>query len=218
MRVIVVSDSHGATGRLSTILTVAEQAGPIDAIIHLGDGYYDLRDLEVALPPVYQVAGNCDLFRSDTLDFVTLSNAKLLLTHGHYQHVREGTDDLLSLALEEKCAAALSDRRKDRFSMVESLAGTGRWFVSSQSFDAEINGEAFPKRLTEVLYSYLATAPCRLLLVQLEDLLGQKEQMNMPGTSDEYPNWRHKLPMTVTEMRDSEEMKHLCSIIRENRR
>ena len=107
MRVIVVSDSHGATGRLSTILTVAEQAGPIDAIIHLGDGYYDLRDLEVDLPPVYQVAGNCDLFRSDTLDFVTLSNARILLTHGHYQHVREGTDDLLSLALEEKCAAAL---------------------------------------------------------------------------------------------------------------
>lgn len=107
MRVIVVSDSHGATGRLSTILTVAEQAGPIDAIIHLGDGYYDLRDLEVDLPPVYQVAGNCDLFRSDTLDFVTLSNARILLTHGHYQHVREGTDDLLSLALEEKCNAAL---------------------------------------------------------------------------------------------------------------
>lgn len=107
MRVIVVSDSHGATGRLSTILTVAEQAGPIDAIIHLGDGYYDLRDLEVDLPPVYQVAGNCDLFRSDTLDFVTLSNARILLTHGHYQHVREGADDLLSLAMEEKCAAAL---------------------------------------------------------------------------------------------------------------
>lgn len=107
MRVIVVSDSHGATGRLSTILTVAEQAGPIDAIIHLGDGYYDLRDLEVALPPMYQVAGNCDLFRSDTLDFVTLSNARILLTHGHYQHVREGTDDLLEMAIEEKCNAAL---------------------------------------------------------------------------------------------------------------
>ena len=56
---------------------------------------------------MYQVAGNCDSFRSDTLDFVTLSGAKILLTHGHYQHVREGTDDLLSLALEEKCHAAL---------------------------------------------------------------------------------------------------------------
>ena len=107
MRVIVLSDSHGFTGRLSTILTVAEQGGPIDAILHLGDGYWDLRDLEVDLPPVYQVAGNCDHFRSDTLNFVTLSNAKILLTHGHYQHIKEGTDDLLQLAMEEKCHAAL---------------------------------------------------------------------------------------------------------------
>ena len=107
MRVIVLSDSHGALGRLNTILTVAEQGGPLDAIIHLGDGYWDLRELNYDLPPVYQVAGNCDHFRSDTLDFVTLSNAKILLTHGHYQHVREGTDDLLQLARQEKCHAAL---------------------------------------------------------------------------------------------------------------
>ena len=107
MRIVVVSDSHGATGRLSTILMVAEQAGPIGAILHLGDGYWDLKDLEVDLPPVYQVAGNCDHFRSDTLNFVTLSNAKILLTHGHYQHIKEGTDDLLRLAIEEKCHAAL---------------------------------------------------------------------------------------------------------------
>ncbi|MBR5111629.1 MAG: YfcE family phosphodiesterase [Clostridia bacterium] len=107
MRVIILSDSHGFTGRLSTVLTVAEQGGPIDAIIHLGDGYYDLRDLDVNLPPVYQVAGNCDHFHSDTLDFVTLSNAKLLLTHGHYQHVRDGVDDLFDLARQEKCHAAL---------------------------------------------------------------------------------------------------------------
>ena len=107
MRVIVLSDSHGSVGRLSTILTVAEQGGPIDAIIHLGDGYWDLRELNYDLPPVYQVAGNCDHFCSDTLDFVTLSGAKLLITHGHCQHVREGTDDLLALALEEGCRAAL---------------------------------------------------------------------------------------------------------------
>lgn len=107
MRVIVLGDSHGFTGRLSTILTVAEQGGPMDAIIHLGDGYYDLRDLDVKLPPVYQVAGNCDHFVSGTLDYVTLSNAKILLTHGHYQHVKDGTDDLFELAREEKCHAAL---------------------------------------------------------------------------------------------------------------
>ncbi|MBQ6257699.1 MAG: metallophosphoesterase family protein, partial [Clostridia bacterium] len=73
MRVIVLSDSHGALGRMNTILTVAEQDGPTDAIIHLGDGYWDLQDLGVELPPVYQVAGNCDHFRNDTLGFATLS-------------------------------------------------------------------------------------------------------------------------------------------------
>ena len=107
MRIVVLSDSHGFTGRLSTVLTVAEQSGPIDAILHLGDGYYDLKDLGADVPPVYQVAGNCDHFVSGTLDYVTLSNAKILLTHGHYQHVKEGTDDLLRLAMEEKCHAAL---------------------------------------------------------------------------------------------------------------
>ena len=128
------------------------------------------------------------------------------------------TAHTIGLIDEEKYADALSERRKDRLSMVESLARTGRWFIAPQSFDSEINGEAFPERLTEVLYSYLATAPCCLLLVQLEDLLGQKEQMNMPGTSDEYPNWRYKLPKTVSEMKECEEMKRLCAVIGENRR
>lgn len=106
MRVGVLSDSHGFTGRVNTILMKMESGGPIDALLHLGDGYDDLRALQVPLPPVHQAAGNCDHFRSDTLNIVTLSGARLLLTHGHYQHVKEGTDDLLSLALEENCRAA----------------------------------------------------------------------------------------------------------------
>ncbi len=107
MRILVVSDSHGMQGRLGTILMAAEADGGLDAVIHLGDGYDDLRDYQAHLPPVYQVAGNCDLFRNDTLEVVSLSNARILLTHGHFQHVREGEDDLLSLAITERAQAAL---------------------------------------------------------------------------------------------------------------
>lgn len=106
MRVGVVSDSHGFTGRLQSILMAMEQSKKIDALIHLGDGYYDLRDLGVDLP-VYQVAGNCDLFCSDTLNVVDLSGARLVLTHGHYQHVKDGLYDLLSLAVDQRAQAAL---------------------------------------------------------------------------------------------------------------
>lgn len=106
MRIGVVSDSHGATGRLQTILMAMEAEKKVDALFHLGDGYYDLRDLGVDVP-VYQVAGNCDLFCSDTLNVVDLSNARFVLTHGHYQHVKDGLDDLMDLAIEQRAGAAL---------------------------------------------------------------------------------------------------------------
>ena len=107
MRIGVISDSHGYTGRLSTLLMMMEAEGPMDALIHLGDGYHDLADLGVPLPPVYQVAGNCDFFRSDTRMTVTLAGARLLLTHGHYQNVKQGREQLLSAAREAQVHAAL---------------------------------------------------------------------------------------------------------------
>lgn len=105
-------------------------------------------------------------------------------------------------------------RMRDRYSMVESLSRTGRWFVTPESFEEEISGKKIPPHLTEVLYAYLAGAPCRLLLAQLEDILGQVEQMNMPGTNSEYPNWRYKLPKTVEQLYDDENMKRICGTLK----
>lgn len=108
-------------------------------------------------------------------------------------------------------------RMKDRYAMVETLASRGLWFVSPEAFDEEISGQKVPSRLTEVLYSYLASAPCCLLLVQLEDILGQKEQMNVPGTNQEYPNWRCKLPKMIENLYNDENMKRICGAIRQIR-
>ena len=138
MRVIVLSDSPGSTGRLSTILMAAEQGSPIDAIFHLGDGYWDLRDLGVDLPPVYQVAGNCDHFCSDTLNIVSLGGAKFLLTHGHYQHVKDGTDDLLQMAMDEHCAAAEISRWSSSVSMETDIhrRAVADMIISAVQFEA----------------------------------------------------------------------------------
>ncbi len=51
---------------------------------------------------------------------------------------------------------------------------------------------------------YLADAPSRLLIVSIEDLLGLKEQVNLPGTIDEHPNWRYRLPITLEDLRTQE--------------
>lgn len=108
MRVLVVSDSHGMIGRLGNILMAAEAEGPLDAVIHLGDGYCDLDEFaQNGLPPRYQVAGNCDLGRDGQQEIITLCGARLLLTHGHRYQVRQGVESLLGEARQEKVQAAL---------------------------------------------------------------------------------------------------------------
>ena len=42
------------------------------------------------------------------------------------------------------------------------------------------------------LLEHLAASPARLMLVNLEDLWGETEPQNVPGTTDERPNWRRK--------------------------
>src|ERR1700761_2594663 len=43
---------------------------------------------------------------------------------------------------------------------------------------------------TVALYGYLAKTPARLIGVNLAEAAGETRSQNMPGTCDEYPNWR----------------------------
>jgi 4-alpha-glucanotransferase len=45
--------------------------------------------------------------------------------------------------------------------------------------------------------SFLSRTKSRLMAVALEDLLGVIDQPNIPGTVDEHPNWRQRLPVTL---------------------
>ena len=47
---------------------------------------------------------------------------------------------------------------------------------------------------------FLADTPSRLLMVSLEDALGVVEQVNLPGTIDEHPNWRRRLAVPLEEL------------------
>ncbi len=51
--------------------------------------------------------------------------------------------------------------------------------------------------IVEGVYRDLATAPCMILTATLDDVLGVQERPNMPGTIDEWPNWRIALPVSL---------------------
>ena len=48
--------------------------------------------------------------------------------------------------------------------------------------------------------SFLARTRSRLLAISLEDLLGVVDQPNIPGTVNEHPNWRQRVPITVDQI------------------
>jgi 4-alpha-glucanotransferase len=47
-----------------------------------------------------------------------------------------------------------------------------------------------PEEFTVALYAYLTRTPAILIGVSLADATGERRPQNMPGTVDEYPNWR----------------------------
>jgi len=47
---------------------------------------------------------------------------------------------------------------------------------------------------------FLARTKSRLLAISLEDLLGVIDQPNIPGTVDEHPNWRRRLPLAIDQI------------------
>ncbi len=49
-------------------------------------------------------------------------------------------------------------------------------------------------------HRFLAGAPSALMMLQIEDALGEVEQANLPGTVDQHPNWRRKLPLGLDEL------------------
>jgi 4-alpha-glucanotransferase len=65
---------------------------------------------------------------------------------------------------------------------------------------------------------YLAATPTRLLVVSIEDALGLKDQPNIPGTVDEYPNWRRRLPLLIEELSSSEPLNALKRVLAQSGR
>ena len=46
-------------------------------------------------------------------------------------------------------------------------------------------------------HAFIARTPAKLAMLQPEDVLEMLEQANLPGTVDEHPNWRRKLPLAL---------------------
>ena len=47
---------------------------------------------------------------------------------------------------------------------------------------------------------FLLSTPCLLAVINQEDLSGETEQQNLPGSTWQYPNWRRRMKVTVEDI------------------
>jgi (1->4)-alpha-D-glucan 1-alpha-D-glucosylmutase len=92
----------------------------------------------------------------------------------------------------------LVERTQDRERLI--LAAQREGLLSAEDATAIIGENPLSARAVEAIHAFLAKAPSAVMIVQLEDPLGVVDQINMPGTTEEQPNWRRKMPKDLNEL------------------
>ena len=71
--------------------------------------------------------------------------------------------------------------------------------------------------LNVAVQKFLGMSNSAIQLIPMEDVLELIEQVNIPGTIDEHPNWKRKLPVTLKEFWQNPKVKELAEAMREVR-
>jgi 4-alpha-glucanotransferase len=79
------------------------------------------------------------------------------------------------------------------------------------------SGEPDIPTLARAAHLFLARTPSVLAMVQIDDLTDEADPVNVPATSDEHPNWRRRLSMTLEELATRPRFVDIAEIFRAER-
>ncbi|HXC29634.1 MAG TPA: 4-alpha-glucanotransferase [Stellaceae bacterium] len=115
-------------------------------------------------------------------------------------------------------AADISDRHTARWQLLEALARDG--LIAWERFGEFLpHGDepVFTAELGGAILAFLARSRARLMLVQIEDVAGEVEQANLPGTSDAHPNWRRRLSAPLAAILNGPDIRRIAALMSEER-
>ncbi len=98
----------------------------------------------------------------------------------------------------------LAGRVRQRARLLLALHQAG--WLSKRELAQETRTPTLSGRCRRAIHAFLAATPSALMVVPLEDVLDIAEQVNVPGTVDEHPNWRRKLPWELEALAVNAEM------------
>jgi 4-alpha-glucanotransferase len=117
---------------------------------------------------------------------------------GHDLTVRAGIGMIRAEALPAERAARAHERRR----LLGLLEAHG---LLPPELAPVMRGEAeppidLPASLTVAVHRFIARTPSRLVAASADDLAGALDQVNIPGTVNEHPNWRRKLGVAIDDI------------------
>ena len=74
-----------------------------------------------------------------------------------------------------------------------------------------------PEEFVVLVHAYLARSNSFAALVQLDDITGEIDPVNLPGSTVEYPNWRRKLSVTVEELFEEPRVRAIVKLFTKER-
>jgi 4-alpha-glucanotransferase len=66
-------------------------------------------------------------------------------------------------------------------------------------------------------HRFLGRSPARIVMIQVDDTIGETLPVNVPGTAEEYPNWRRKLSLDISAIASDARFTALCGVLRGER-
>lgn len=100
------------------------------------------------------------------------------------------------------------DRGVDRWRLLQALSREG---LRPDSYPTDDGDQPFRVELSAAVHAYLAHTPSRIVMVQIEDALADDEQPNLPGTVDQHPNWRRRLPRMLEELEADDDLRRIIA-------
>ena len=121
----------------------------------------------------------------------------------------------IGFATEEAAQEALGSRRVETSRLLDVLRRHGMLDDDTferlhRTIDARSDEPDDYAPLIRAAYGYLARTPSRVVLVQLDDAALEIDQVNLPGTFTEYPNWRRKSRLGLADIARDERIAALA--------
>ena len=100
---------------------------------------------------------------------------------------------------EEIRRQAYEERVRDRLRLLAALEAAGL-----RPRDSARPADGFSDALARAIQLYLVKSASALAVLQIEDLIGMSDPVNVPGTSAEHANWQRKTTATIADVFEDE--------------